>query len=1360
MKLKLLQAILWLLGLVCFIGHANNDKYRLILVDNPATTITVAWNQISGTSPTVYYDIVDHGTDHTLYAFSKTVDRTTDFRGMSNQFARLSSLNPNTDYYFVIHDSEGTSQRFWFRTAPADNSRLSFIAGGDSRNNRTPRQNANKLVSKLKPHAVFFGGDMTDDDTSIEWQNWFDDWQLTTTADGRMFPIVPARGNHEYNPETVFNLFDTPNSDSYFAFTWGNNLIRTYTLNTEISILGDQLTWLQNDLASNTTPIWKSAQYHKPMRPHTSGKSEGRAFQYESWAQLFYDEGVRLVVDCDSHMAKTTWPVKPSFGPNSEEGFEIDLPNGTVYTGEGSWGAPLRPNDDDKIWTRSSGSFNQFKVIFVDEQRIELRTVIVDNADSVAEGSHTDPFTLPANLDVFSPPTGDVVIISNDINNPCTIAGTVCDDGDSNTLFDEEDGFCNCEGLLDTDLIEETVSVAQSSDDAEENSSTQIVDITSTDLELINDTDDQLVGIRFNNVQMPIGSTLYRAYIEFTTDETDSSQDPTNLLIEGELVPNSDTFTTDTANISSRVRTSNTVTWSEIPIWDTEGVSGLEQRTPYITAIVNEIVSQNDWASGNAISFIFSGTGKRVAESFDGSAAPRLKLFYQLPCEPAGTICDDGNPTTVLDVEDGSCNCVGFAESDDLDYQVVGGDNDAEEAETTGIIYTNSSDLELVFDSFENQNNQTVGIRFVDIAIPQGAIITSADIQFTTDETDSEPTDLQIRGELVPNSDIFNTVDFNISSRPTTEAVVPWLDVPEWNLVGEAGAAQRTPQLRSIVQEIVDQANWQPFNAMSFIITGSGSRAAESNNGSQSDAPRLLVSYTLSDSCPVYGTPCDDGDSSTINDEEDGFCNCQGIPDTSVQNDFSILSSNDDAEEDLSNGAVDVTSSDLELINDGTDQLVGVRFDNVQLPEGATLHRAYIQFETDETDSELDPTNLIITGELSESSLAFDETVVNDISNRALTISTVNWDEVPLWETVGEAGISQRTPYLTSIVSEIAAQANWTSGNAMTFLISGSGKRVAESQDGSGTGPRLILFYTSPCNPAGMACDDGDETTFFDLEDGFCNCTGIAQTGTLNYPINASNNDAEERVSDGDMSLTSTDLELVDESGTDNQLVGLRFTDIQLPADASILNAYIQFTVDNDNTDVTNLVIETELDPNSEEFTAEVGNISARARGLVSVNWDNVPAWTTDDIGAAGPEQQTPNLSGLIGEVLADDNWDLLKSLTFIISGTGEREAESIDGSAAPILVIEYQLNNLSIEDNQDLEQIKVFPIPATHTLKITSPIQLDAYKVRNMLGQAVLNGKPEDLDFSVDIQGLNSGIYFIEMHSGNLKRTVRFIKK
>jgi hypothetical protein len=43
-------------------------------------------------------------------------------------------------------------------------------------------------------------------------------------------------------------------------------------------------------------------------------------------------------------------------------------------------------------------------------------------------------------------------------------------------------------------------------------------------------------------------------------------------------------------------------------------------------------------------------------------------------------------------------------------------------------------------------------------------------------------------------------------------------------------------------------------------------------------------------------------------------------------------------------GTVDLLSSDLELVNDCYDQVIGIRFTNVSVPQGATISNASIQF--------------------------------------------------------------------------------------------------------------------------------------------------------------------------------------------------------------------------------------------------------------------------------------------------------------------------------------------------------------------------------------------------------------------------------
>ncbi|MBG6130075.1 chitodextrinase [Aquimarina sp. EL_43] len=400
----------------------STEKYRLTWRDNTSTTMVIGWNQVRGTNPVVHYGTTDFGSNAASYPFSKTVDRAVSSKGMNNNYARLTGLQADTAYYFVIKDSEGVSKRFWFKTAPSDpNTRLSIIAGGDSRNNRTPRQNANRLVAKIRPHAVLFGGDMTSSSSSSQWQNWFDDWQLTIGSDGRIIPVVAARGNHESSND-IRDLFDIPTAagGEYYALSFGGNLMRTYTLNTEVTPAGTQGTWLANDLASNSANhTWAVAQYHRSTRPHEPGKSEQND-QYDAWSKPFYTHAVQLVMESDSHVVKRTWPIIPSTGTGSDEGFvraDSD-PNRAIYVGEGCWGAPLRNASDTKNWTRAAGSFNQFKWLWIDKNKIELRTIKVDNASSVGQLSDNNLFVLPTNIDVWNPAGGSLVTIDN----PHTIA--------------------------------------------------------------------------------------------------------------------------------------------------------------------------------------------------------------------------------------------------------------------------------------------------------------------------------------------------------------------------------------------------------------------------------------------------------------------------------------------------------------------------------------------------------------------------------------------------------------------------------------------------------------------------------------------------------------------------------------------------------------------------------------------------------------------------------------------------------------------------------------------------------------------------------------------------------------------------
>jgi hypothetical protein len=68
--------------------------------------------------------------------------------------------------------------------------------------------------------------------------------------------------------------------------------------------------------------------------------------------------------------------------------------------------------------------------------------------------------------------------------------------------------------------------------------------------------------------------------------------------------------------------------------------------------------------------------------------------------------------------------------------------------------------------------------------------------------------------------------------------------------------------------------------------------------------------------------------------------------------DVSVSTGNDDVEE-RGSGSMSLGSSDLELTEDGSAQTIGLRFNGVAIPSGATIIDARVQFQVDETTSGL-----------------------------------------------------------------------------------------------------------------------------------------------------------------------------------------------------------------------------------------------------------------------------------------------------------------------------------------------------------------------------------------------------------------------
>ncbi len=343
-------------------------------------------------------------------------------------------------------------------------------------------------------------------------------------------------------------------------------------------------------------------------------------------------------------------------------------------------------------------------------------------------------------------------------------------------------------------------------------------------------------------------------------------------------------------------------------------------------------------------------------------------------------------------------------------------------------------------------------------------------------------------------------------------------------------------------------------------------------------------------------------------------------------------------------------------------QVVALRFNEINIPQGATITSADLGFVANGASAT--STDLVITAEYAGHSEPFDSTS-NNITSRTDTSSVGSAllvSNVPAWSDGGSYRFSSGDGAVTSlenVIQTVVNHSDWCGGSSMSFFIRGTGLRTAKAYEANpDLAPSLSITYDPDSVDLTTSCYTRERTRI----------------------INSSSDDAEQ-YSNGAVILDSADLELVtdDDNSSGNQTIGLRFTDIQLDQGSNIQHAYLEFAVDEvDPSATTNLVIKAHDIDNSATFTTAAGNISTRTTTTASVSWDISNQWATEhDI------KRSPNIAPLLNEVLARSGWIGGNSLSFIITGSGNRVVESYDGSTlAPRLVYYAKDSDVTVSSN------------------------------------------------------------------------------
>jgi len=182
--------------------------------------------------------------------------------------------------------------------------------------------------------------------------------------------------------------------------------------------------------------------------------------------------------------------------------------------------------------------------------------------------------------------------------------------------------------------------------------------------------------------------------------------------------------------------------------------------------------------------------------------------------------------------------------------RIADGDDDIEEHINAGNMDIGSSDVELAFEDTGGNDPQIVGLRFLNVVVPQGSAIVNAYIEFECDETKdgSLPVSLIIEGELSPNASAFTTTTNDLSNRTATGATAIWEPVP-WTASDQK---DQTSNIGDVIEEIVSQPGWSGNGTVVLMLRdnpdnpSTGIRCAESYNGEADSAALLHIEWEVS----------------------------------------------------------------------------------------------------------------------------------------------------------------------------------------------------------------------------------------------------------------------------------------------------------------------------------------------------------------------------------------------------------------------------------------------------------------------------------------------------------------------------------
>lgn len=819
---------------------------------------------------------------------------------------------------------------------------------------------------------------------------------------------------------------------------------------------------------------------------------------------------------------------------------------------------------------------------------------------------------------------------------------------------------------------------------------------------------EQIIGLRFANLNIPKDATIVASWIEFTALDSycNCSMKPVNIKIEAAKVNNAPSFTETSSSISKTTSnpdyyplTTANVEWNNIDAWIGEQV----YQSPDLSNMVQEIITNagSQWNDPNGMMFrltrnpAYSATAtqnkseaNRRFYSFGESAtkAPVLKVVYSIDPAYAGKTGIAATSARQLNsIEQRISNSANDA------YEFLG--NYLARATTTmpvdyipkkGAVIANSTgsavsgfslgEGQCILDSeskYRCTGQKLLGVRFPNLNVPKASKIIKADVTFTSLKLDSDGAlsstnfplnvnifaqdsvnPLEFSGGTVNTSKwgLGGTVNNDLSNRLPlgTNPKVVWNAVP----LEALQTAFSTPNLATLIEPIIAKDDWNiESNALVFLFK-----------------PTIDAGTSKLENITTVAGLAGKAGSRVVYDYSDG-----------------------------SNGTKYAAKLKMlygQEIKTAT-QKVGLRFQGVNIPRGTTIKRAYLKFTSGLSSSSA--ANLTIKAQTGDSQPF--ETTTGNISGRSTSSASVSWNASstnnPM--TAWTYGNVYRSPDLKDVVQEVVSRSDWCGGSSMGFVISStddtSVRNVLSYDSEPTSAPVLHVEFNPTTVPTNTCIKQVFSTSIKDSKD-----DGV-QTLTRDNAANDNNVFLMSTVDDKILNMVST--KKASTNSLTKRIVGVRFQDIPIKKGANIIDAKLVFTgITSLSTGESSTATAASLNAQAAlKIKGEVGNAKPfeetvdnfgnfeenistspvtlkRAKTAAEVAWD-LPATSPWEV---NKRYKTPSLKTIVQEIVNSANWEVYSNMAFFITSNDEtslRKAASFDQSPTIAPVLEITVDGL-----------------------------------------------------------------------------------